>query len=185
MEREEALNLVKQHVKNENMIKHCLASEAVLGALARELGEDENAWAMAGLLHDIDVEITNADLAVHTKEAVNILRGAGVSEEIIEAVRLHNEEAHPGERRSTRFQHALAAGETITGMIIATTLVYPDKKLSSVKVKSITKRMKEKAFARSVNRDIIMECEKIGLDLNRFAEIALKAMQGIAADLGL
>ncbi|MBN1625227.1 MAG: HDIG domain-containing protein [Deltaproteobacteria bacterium] len=185
MNREEAMNLIRQYVKNENMIRHCLASEAVLRALAKELGEDENAWAMAGLLHDIDVEITNADLAVHTKEAVNILRDAGVSEEIIEAVRLHNEEAHPGEHRRTRFQHALAAGETITGMITATALVYPDKRLSSVKVKSITKRMKEKAFAKSVNRDIIMECEKIGLDLDRFAEIALKAMQEIAADLGL
>jgi len=185
MNREEALNLIKQHIKNENMIKHCLASEAVLKTLAKELGEDEHAWAMAGLLHDIDVEITNADLSIHTKEAVNILRSAGVSEEIIEAVRLHNEEAHPGERRNTKFQHALAAGETMTGMITAAALVYPDKKLSSVKVSSVTKRMKEKSFARSVNRDIIMECEKIGLDLNRFAEIAVKAMQGIAADLGL
>ena len=185
MDREEALNLVKQYIKNENMIRHCLASEAVLKALAKELGADENTWAMAGLLHDIDVELTNADLAVHTREAVNILRSAGLSEEIIEAVRLHNEEAHPGERRSTRIQHALAAGETITGMITATALVYPDKKLSSVKVSSVTKRMKEKGFARSVSRDIIMECEKIGLDLNRFAEIALKAMQEIAADLGL
>jgi uncharacterized protein len=185
MNREEALNLIRQHIKNENMIKHCLASEAVLGALAKELGEDENAWALAGLLHDIDVEVTNADLTVHTREAVNMLRSAGVGEDIIDAVRLHNEVAHPGERRSTGFQHALAAGETVTGMIIATALVYPDKKLASVKVSSITKRMKEKSFAKSVKRDIIMECEKTGLDLIRFAEIALKAMQGIAADLGL
>lgn len=185
MTREEALTLINKHIKNENMIKHCLASEAVLKALAKELGEDENAWSMAGLLHDIDVEITNADLAIHTKEAVNLLRNAGISEEIIEAIRLHNEEAHPGEHRSTKFQYALAAGETITGMITATALVYPDKKLSSVKVSSVTKRMKEKSFARSVNRDIIMECEKLGMDLNRFTEISLKAMQGISADLGL
>jgi uncharacterized protein len=185
MNREEALNLIRQYIKNENMIKHCLASEAVLCALAKELGEDESTWAMAGLLHDIDVEITKGDLSIHTKEAVNILKSAGVAEEIIEAIMLHNEEAHPGERRGTKFQHALAAGETITGMITATALVYPDKKLSSVKATSVTKRMKEKAFAKSVNRDIIMECDKIGLDLNRFAEIALKAMQGIAADLGL
>jgi uncharacterized protein len=163
MEREKALQLLKQYVKNENMLKHCLASEAVLNALAKELGEDEEKWSLAGLLHDIDVEATNADLAVHTKEAVTILRSAEVDEEIIEAVRLHNELAHPGEKRSTKFHHALAAGETITGLITACTLVYPDKKLSSVKVSSITKRMKEKAFARSVNRDIIMECEKIGL----------------------
>ncbi len=185
MEREKALQLVKQYIKNENMFKHCLASEAVLRELAKELGEDEEKWALAGLLHDVDVEATNADLAVHTKEAVNILRREGVDEEIIEAIRLHNELAHPGEKRSTKFQHALAAGETITGMITAVTLVYPDKKLSSVKVSSITKRMKEKAFAKSVNREIIMECEKLGLDLNKFAEISLRAMQGIAGDLGL
>ncbi len=185
MKREQALQLVKKYIKNENMIKHCFASEAVLRALAKELGEDENKWALAGLLHDIDVEITNADLSIHTKEAAEILQKEGLDPDIIKAVRLHNEEAHTGEKRSTKFEHALAAGETITGLITATALVYPDKKLSSVKVKSITKRMKETAFARSVNRDIIMECEKLGLDINRFAEIALQAMQEIAGQLGL
>lgn len=185
MIREKALLLLQKFIKNENMLKHCLASEAVLRSLAKELGEDEEKWALAGLLHDIDVEITNADLAVHTKEAVNMLRSEGVEEEIINAIRLHNEEAHPGEKRSTKFQHALAAGETITGLITAVTLVYPDKKLSSVKASSVTKRMKEKAFARSVNREIIMECEKIGIELNKFAEISLCAMQTIADDLGL
>lgn len=185
MHREEALQLLKKYVKNENLIKHCLASESVLKALAKELGEDEIKWATAGLLHDIDVEITNADLAIHTKEAVKVLKDEGIEEEIVEAVRLHNEEAHPGEKRSSKFHFALAAGETITGLITATALVYPDKKLSSVKVISVTKRMKEKAFAKSVNRDIIMECEKIGLDLNKFAETALRAMQGIAGELGL
>ncbi len=185
MKRERALELIKEHIKNENMIKHCLASEAVLRALAKELSEDEDKWGLAGLLHDIDVEITNADLNIHTKEAVSILNDAGVDNEIIEAIRLHNEIAHPGEKRSTKLQHALAAGETITGLIIATTLVYPDKKLSSVKVKSVTKRMKEKAFARSVNREIILECEKFDMDINRFAGIALEAMRGISQQLGL
>jgi putative nucleotidyltransferase with HDIG domain len=185
MKRETAFELLNRYVKNENMIKHCLASEAVMKALAKELGEDENKWGLAGLLHDIDVEITNADLGVHTKEAVKILKDNGIDDEIVETIRLHNEAAHPGERRSTGFQYALAAGETITGLIIAAALVYPDKKLSSVQVKSITKRMKEKAFARSVNREIIMECEKAGLDLDRFSEIALQAMQGISSELGL
>ena len=113
------------------------------------------------------------------------LKDAGVDDDVVEAIRLHNEVAHPGEKRRAKFHHALAAGETITGLIIASALVYPDKKLSNVKTKSVTKRMKEKAFARSVNREIIMECEKIGLDLNRFAEIALQAMQGISSELGL
>ena len=185
MNRETAFELLSGFVKNENMIKHCLASEAVMKALANELGEDENKWGLAGLLHDIDIEITNADLNVHTKEAVKILKDNNVDDEIIEAIRMHNEVAYPGEKRSAKFQHALAAGETITGLIIASALVYPDKKLSNVKVKSITRRMKEKAFARSVNREIIMECEKAGLHLDRFSEIALQAMQGIASELGL
>ncbi|HPQ51966.1 MAG TPA: HDIG domain-containing protein [Spirochaetota bacterium] len=183
--REDAYNLLCEHVKNENMIKHSLASEAVMRAVARELGEDEERWGLAGLLHDVDVEITNADLAVHTKEAVKILGEIDVDQEIIEAIRLHNEVAHPGEHRSTVFQHALAAGETITGLITATALVYPDKKVAGVKAKSVKKRMKETAFARSVNREIIMECGKAGIELDSFIELSLDAMKGVSEELGL
>jgi putative nucleotidyltransferase with HDIG domain len=182
--REKALELLHQYIKNPNLIKHSLASEAVVGALASRLNEDREKWAMAGLLHDIDVEMTQADLNVHARETVRILAEQGVDPEIIDAVRLHNEQAW-NEKRSTKFQHALAAGETITGLIVATALVYPDKKLASVKPKSIVKRMKEKAFAASVNRDIIRECETIGIPLDEFAELSLKAMQAISGDLGL
>jgi len=184
MERNEALALLGEHVKSDRMLKHCLASEAVLRALARHLGENEETWGLAGLLHDVDVEITEADLSVHGLKAVEILRGKGVPEDVIDAVRMHNEKAH-GEKRSTKFQKALAAGETITGLIIATALVYPDKKLASVKPKSIVKRMKEKAFAASVDRDIIRECEDLGIPLREFAELSLEAMRGIAGKLGL
>jgi uncharacterized protein len=184
LNREEALDLLNEYIKNQNMIKHCLASEAVMMALAEHLGEDSEKWGLAGLLHDIDVELVDADLSKHGLEAEKILREKGVDEEIIRAIKLHNEKAH-GEKRSEKFHYALAAGETITGLIIATTLVYPDKKIKSVKPKSIKKRMKEKAFAASVNRDTIMECEKLGLDINEFAMISLTAMQGIADDLGL
>jgi uncharacterized protein len=184
MTRDEALALLKQHVKSDNMIKHCLASEAVMAALAERLGQDKAKWALAGLLHDLDVELTNADLSVHVLETVKILQQHGVDPEIVDAIRRHNEKAH-GDKRSTVFHRALAAGETITGLIIATTLVYPDKKLASVKPSSVVKRMKEKAFARSVDRDIIRECELIGLPLPEFAEIAVKAMQGISDQLGL
>jgi putative nucleotidyltransferase with HDIG domain len=182
--REEALSLVNENLKNKNLVKHCLASEAVMAALADRLGEDKGKWSLAGLLHDIDVEICNADLKTHGKETVRILRENNVDEEIIEAVRMHNE-VEAGEKRTKKLHHALAAGETITGLITATTLVYPDKKLASVKPKSITKRMKEKAFAASVNRDIIRECELIGIPLPEFAELCLKAMQGIHEELGL
>lgn len=184
MTRDEAEELLRSHVKNERMIAHCLSSEAVLRALARRLGRDEEAWGLAGLLHDIDIEDVGGDLARHGVAAAPILREAGVSEEIIDAIVMHNEMA-TGKARTTEFQHALAAGETITGMITAVTLVYPDKKIAGVKVKSVTKRMKEKAFAASVNRDIIMECEQTGLNLDEFAAISVAAMQGIADRIGL
>ena len=184
MTREEALELLHQYVKNENTLKHCLASEAVMGALADRLEEDGEKWRSAGLLHDLDVEITNADLNIHGLEAVKILQERGVDPEIVDAIRMHNELAH-GEKRSTVFHHALAAAETITGLVVATTLVYPDRKLASVKPRSVVKRMKEKAFARSVNRDIIRECETIGIPLNEFAALAVDAMRGISDELGL
>ncbi len=182
--REEALALLHEYIKNPNLIKHCLATEAVMMALAHKLGEDKEKWGLTGLLHDLDVEIVNADLAVHTLETEKILRNKGVDEEIIEAIKLHNEKAH-GQKRSDRFHHALAAGETITGLIIATTLVYPDKKIRSVKPKSVKKRMKEKSFAAGVDRDIVMECEKFGMDISAFSAICLEAMQEISDDLGL
>lgn len=182
--REEALSLLREHISNENMIKHCLASEAVMRALADRLGEDREKWGLVGLLHDLDVELVDNDLSRHGLEAERMLHEKGVHEEIVRCIRLHNEKAH-GEKRSEAFHHALAAGETITGLIIATTLVYPDKKIMSVKPKSVKKRMKEKAFAAGVNREMIMECEKLGLDLDEFVRICLKAMQDIAGDLSL
>lgn len=184
MEREKALELLRQYVKDEKMLIHCYASEAVLRALARHLGEDEEKWGLAGLLHDIDVEVTNADPEKHALEAENILSGYNIDPEIIDAITMHNEKATKKER-STTFQHALAAGETITGLVYATALVYPDKKISSVKPKSVVKRMKEKAFAASVNRDHIMECEKTGIPLPEFAAISVNAMKEIGDEIGL
>jgi uncharacterized protein len=182
--REQALTLLKENIKNERMISHCLASEAVMHALAKKLGRDEEKWAMAGLMHDLDVEITNADPKIHGLEGARMLEELGVDPEVVDAIRMHNECAS-GKARSTEFQYALAAAETITGLIVATTLVYPDKKLASVKAKSVTKRMKEKAFAASVRREVIMECEKIGIPLDEFAGIAISAMQTISNELGL
>ncbi|MFA6002443.1 MAG: HDIG domain-containing metalloprotein [Elusimicrobiota bacterium] len=182
--RSEAWALLNEHVKNPNMIKHCLASEAVMRAAAKRLGQDEEVWGLAGLLHDLDVEITGADLTVHGLKAAEMLAARGVAPEIVDAVRMHNEKAH-GQKRSTVFHKALAAAETITGLITATTLVYPDKKLASVKPSSVVKRMKEKAFAASVDREIIRECEPAGIPLPEFAQLAVDAMRAIAPDLGL
>jgi len=181
--RENAYKLLNQHIQNANMIKHSVASEAVLRAIAVKMDQNPDEWGLAGLLHDIDVEITNADPYKHGPYAAGLLDGL-LSTEAIDAIVMHNEIA-TGKERTTVFQHALAAGETITGLIMATAMVYPDKKLASVKTKSITKRMKEKAFAASVNRETILECELIGIPINDFAEMALEAMQEISDELGM
>lgn len=181
--REYYIDLLHKHIKNPKMIAHCLASEAVLRALAKRFGEDEDMWGIAGLLHDIDVEWTEADSKRHALEGAEMLKGEGLPDEAVDAIMMHNEMA-TGRDRATLFQHALAAGETITGLVFATALVYPDKKIGSVKPKSIVKRMKEKAFAASVNRDTIMECEKIGIPISEFAVLSLDALKPIAEELG-
>jgi putative nucleotidyltransferase with HDIG domain len=177
MERDQALELLHEYVKNPKMIAHCLASEAVLRAMAERLDEDPDKWGLAGLLHDLDVEITNADMNTHAMETARMLKEKAIDDDIVEAVMLHNEYAAHGRPRTQKFHHALAAGETITGLITATALVYPDKKVQSVKPKSILKRMKEKAFAASVKRENILECEKAGIPLTEFVELALNAMK--------
>jgi len=184
LSRDEALKLLRQYVKNDRMIAHSLASEAVMKALAERLGRETEKWGQAGLLHDLDVEITHAEPTVHALETARILSGMGVDAEVIDAIRMHNEMA-TGIERSTEFQYALACGETITGLITATAMVYPDRKVASVKPKSVVKRMKEKAFAASVKRENILECEKIGIPLDEFAALAVAAMAGIAEEIGL
>ena len=182
--RDQALELLKQYVKNERMIAHSLSSEAVLRALAVRLGRDVDQWGQAGLLHDIDVEVTHADPLVHGPEGARWLAEMGMDADVVDAIAMHNELA-AGKERSTEFQFALASAETITGLITATTYVYPDRKVASVKPKSVVKRMKEKAFAASVKRENIMECEKIGIPIEEFATIAIAAMATIAEEIGL
>ncbi len=176
------LDLLKKNISNPKMIAHSIASEAVLRALARKFGEDEDLWGYAGLLHDIDVEITDGDSKKHGLVGAEMLSNE-LPADAIDAIKMHNEYA-TGLPRTTRFQFALAAGETITGLIFATALVYPDKKIESVKVKSVTKRMKEKLFAATVNRETILECEKIGISIDEFVEISLGALRPIASELG-
>ncbi len=184
MDIDKAYELLDQYLTDEKMKSHCYASEAVMRALAKKLGRDEEKWALAGLLHDIDAEKTDKDPQRHALEAESILKPYGIDDDIIDAIKMHNEEA-TGKERETEFQHALAAGETITGLITATALVYPDKKVTSVKPKSIRKRMKEKAFAASVNRDTIRECEEIGIPLDEFIDLSLNAMKEIDTKIGL
>jgi len=184
MNRIQALELLESYLKNKNLFKHCLAVEAIMVALANYFNENIDDWALAGLLHDIDYEQTMDDPEKHSLIGAEILKENGLSDEIVEAVKIHNE-MH-GLKPESLMAKALFVCDPISGLIIAATLVLPSKKLNELKTSSIIKRFKQKAFARGANREIIAQCEELlGLDLEQFAEISLKALQSISNDLGL
>jgi len=183
MTRKEVLESIKANVENQNLVKHMLATEAIMRALAKRLGEDEEVWGLTGLLHDIDVELTEGDMSSHSKLGADLARELGASETIAHAILCHNE-AH-GISRETKLDKALFCADPLTGLIIAAALVRPDKKLAGLEASSVIKRFKEKSFAAGANREQIALCGEIGLELDEFIELGLVAMQRIAADLGL
>jgi len=183
MNRGEALDSVKDNVENKNLVKHMLATEAIMRALAKRFGEDEGEWGLTGLLHDIDVELTEGDMNSHSKLGADLARELGASEAMAHAILSHNE--RHGVSCETRLDKALFCADPLTGLIIAAALVRPDKKLAGLEASSVRKKFKEKSFAAGANREQIALCSEIGLELDEFIELGLTAMQGIAADLGL
>lgn len=183
MDRGGALRVVRENVKNENLIAHMLATEAVMRALARRFGKDEEVWGLAGLLHDIDVELTEGDMAVHSQAGAKMVAEMGFPSEIAQAILCHNQ-AHGVACRSL-MDKALFCADPLTGLITAAALVSPDKQLAGVQVKSLNKRFKENRFAAGVSREQISACSEIDIELAEFMEIGLVAMQSIAQDLGL
>jgi len=184
MNRIQALELLESYLKNKNLFKHCLAVEAIMVALANHFNKNVDDWALAGLLHDIDYEQTADDPKRHSLIGADILKENNLSDEIVAAVKTHNE-MH-GIKPESLMAKALFVCDPISGLIIAAALVLPSKKLNDLETNSIVKRFKEKSFARGANRDIIDQCEELlGLSLEEFSEISLKALQGISNDLGL
>jgi putative nucleotidyltransferase with HDIG domain len=181
--REEALDSIKANIENKNTIKHMLATEAIMRALAKRFGEDEEEWGLTGLVHDIDMELTEGDMSTHSKLGADLARELGASEAMAHAVLCHNE-AH-GIPRESRLDKALFCADPLTGLITAAALVRPDKKLAGVEVKSLKKKFKEKSFAAGANREQIASCADLGLELDEFIELGLVAMKGIAPSLGL
>jgi len=164
MDREEALDSVHANVDNDNLVKHMLATEAVMRALARRLGEDEEVWGLTGLLHDIDVELTEGDMAAHSQLGSDLAREMGASEEMAHAILSHNE-AH-GVPLETTLDRALFCIDPLTGLITAAALILPDKKLGSLKATSVRKRFKEKSFAAGANREQIATCSALGIEVD-------------------
>ena len=183
MTREEALNSIKDNVENENLVKHMLAAEAIMRALSRHLGEDEEEWGLTGLVHDIDVELTEGDMNTHSKLGADLARELGASETMAHAILCHNEKH--GVPLETKLDKALFCADPLTGLITAAALVRPDKRLISVEAKSVMKRFKEKSFAAGANREQIALCCELGFELDEFIELGLEAMQSIADELGL
>jgi len=183
MERKEALDSVRINVENESLIKHMLAAEAVMRALARRLGEDENEWGLTGLLHDIDVELTEGDMSSHSKLGADLAREMGASEAVAGAILRHNE-TH-GVPCETKMEKALFCADPLTGLITAAALVRPDRALAAMEARSVIKRFREKGFAAGASREQMARCSEIGLELDEFIELGLAAMQGIAPELGL
>jgi len=180
--RKEALNSIQANVQDKNMVKHMLATEAIMRALAKKLGEDEEEWGLTGLLHDIDVELVEGDMSSHSKLGADIARELGASEAMAHAILCHNE-VH-GIPRETKLDKALFCADPLSGLITAAALVRPDK-LTGLTTKSMMKRFKEKRFAAGVNREQVAECQKIGLELEEFITLAIEAMKGIASELEL
>ncbi len=181
--REEAWTLLNEHTKNPNLIKHALAVEAALRAYARKYGEDEELWAVTGLIHDFDYE-QHPTAEEHPMVGVAILRERGWPEEITVAVEGHA--PYLGVPRRSRMAQALFAVDELTGLITAVALVRPSKSILDVKLRSVKKKWKDAAFARGVNRqDIEQGAGELGVGLNEHIALVLDAMQGIAKELGL
>ena len=184
MNREQAFQLLKQNIQNQNLIKHCLAVEAIMRALAQKFGEDEDKLGLTGLLHDIDYEKTKGEASHHSLVGAKMLEDLGLEKDIWQAVKVHNE-AH-GILPETLMEKALFVADPLTGLIVAAALVLPSKELADLSTENVLNRFKEKAFARGANREIIKKSEEyLNLSLEEFVKIGLEAMQKIARELGL
>lgn len=183
MNRDEALQLVRQYVKSESLVRHMLSVEAAMRFYARKLGENEEEWALAGLLHDFDWEI-HPNAEEHPLAGAPILREAGVPEEIIAAVLSHAD--HTGLPRDTLLKKALFACDEITGLITAVALVRPSRSLFDLEASSVRKKWKDKAFAAGTDR-LMMEtgAREFGVELWEHVTNVIIAMRGIAVDLDL
>lgn len=183
--RNDAYLLMTTHVKNENLQKHMLSVEVAMRFYARKYGEDEELWAMTGLLHDSDYE-EHPDLHDHTQVAANWLREGGYDERIIYAILAHNDlnlATHP---RNDLLSKGLYACDEVTGMITATSLVRPNKSIYGLEVSSVRKKMKSKGFAAGVNReDLVNGAAELGVDLDEHIAYVIQAMSSIADTLGL
>lgn len=183
LNREDAFRLLTEWNQNDSLVKHGLAMEAALRAYARKFGEDEEKWGITGMLHDIDYE-RHPTIEEHGKVGAGVLCEHGYPEDIVHAVQAHND--FHGLPRNALLSKTVFACDELTGLIIATALVQPNKSILSLESSSVKKKMKDKAFARGVNRkEIIKGAEALGVDLTEHITFVIQAMEASAETLCL
>ncbi len=184
MDRISALKLLESNLFDKNLIKHSLSVEAVMVDLAEHFKEDKEDWGVAGLLHDVDYEQTKDCPEKHGLKSMEILKDAELSQDVLNAIASHNEMTQVS--KETLMAKALFCVDPLTGLIVASTLVVPSRKIKDLELASVLKKFKEKSFAKGAKRENILLCEQdLGLKLEDFLKIALLAMQKIDKDLGL
>jgi putative nucleotidyltransferase with HDIG domain len=180
--RDESLERVKQYVKNDGLVKHMIAVSAIMRGVAERLGEDTGLWEAVGMLHDIDYEEVGGDWNRHGLVSAEMVAGV-LPEEGLHAIKAHN--SLTGVEAKSAMDVALFAADGLSGLVVATGLMMPDRKLAQVKVKSLTRKFKDNSFARGVNRENIMRCEELGLGFEEFLALGLSSMQAVSDELGL
>ncbi len=181
MNRDEAVTLVKKHLKNKNLFKHCLAVEACMRALAEHFDKDPDKWGLAGILHDIDYEMTTDNPEHHGEKSMETLREYDIDPDILRAI-----QAHAGRVPcNNEMEWCIYAADPLTGLIVAATLMHPSKKIKNVDEGFIQRRYQEKSFARGAKREDIEQIKHTGMGKDELIRISLQAMQDIDKDLGL
>jgi len=180
MDRETAVALVRDKTEKDITVRHLISVEGVMRRLARHFGEDEHAWGLCGMFHDLDQDQTGDDLQRHARLAEAWLREAAVDERVIDGVLAH---AHP-EYRTDLMSRSIVAADAVAGLLVAAALVRPEKAIG-MKVSSVMKKLKDASFAPGVNRDEIRGCAELGLELDEFIGLGIEGLQLVAAEIGL
>jgi len=181
--RDQAIELLKKYLRNSNLIKHSIAVEAILKDMANKLKENEEIWAMSGLLHDLDYEYSKQNPEKHAIITAQFLDGL-VPKEVVKAIKAHNYK-HTMIDPESSLDKSLIAADAVSGLIIATALVIPTKKLIDVELKTLINKYKDKSFAKGCNRKRIQLCEDVGLEVNTFLELSLNALKKNVDFLGI
>ncbi|MBC8527287.1 MAG: HDIG domain-containing protein [Candidatus Cloacimonetes bacterium] len=180
MNRKQAFELLQKHLKNKNLQKHCLAVEATMKHFARYFKQNEDLWGLAGLLHDLDYEKTKDDFSKHGFTSVEMLKDYNLDQSVINAIRSHSGHVE----RVSLMDKVLFAVDSLTGLIIAATLMHPEKKISALDTEFVMRRFKEKRFAAGANREQIKTCSEFDMELEDLISHTINAMASIEAELG-